>query len=114
MPRQGAAITVRRAGQADGGAQVHQRLVHVAGAVKGHQALALFIQQPFNGRAANVIAYVKQPGNGPVQVAIHGWHRLLEGDGGHGSSRIGADARQLLKLFCRGGEALLGNEAGSL
>ena len=87
--RQRARSALRQPGRAHGGPQLHHRLVEVAGAGRVHQ---------LGREAAHLrergIGEVEQPRHHPAHVAVHGGHRLPEGNAGHRRGGVGPDPRQ--------------------
>jgi hypothetical protein len=82
-------------GRAQGGAELHQRLVQVAGPGAARELGGGIPQAPLRGRARHVLAQVEDARQHARDVAVH--HRLgpIEGDRSQRPGGVAADARQL-------------------
>ncbi len=84
----------RSAWGADGGAELHQRLVQVAGA-RAARELARGLPEPgLRGGPPHVVAEPEQPREDARDVAVDDRLRSVEGDRGHRPRRVATDARE--------------------
>ena len=67
-------------GQANGGAQVHQSLVEIAGTPRGQVLAGSIPKFGIAGRGAQGVTRVEQAGENPADVAIQGRLGLVEGN----------------------------------
>ena len=87
--------------QAHRGAEVHEGLVVVAGALFGHTFHVVVVSELFGGRFLDVLPVQVAPGIDTQQVAVHRGHGLSERDRRDGRRRVLPDAGELLQ-FLRG------------
>ena len=96
--RKGAAVAQGGLGQADEGPQVHERLVQIPGPAA--HPVPEKARPPVPDRlAGHVRPVLKEPGQDPEHVPVHGGLRFTEGDGGDGSGGVGPHAGELFQFF---------------
>jgi len=104
-----AARARRAAGGADGGAQLHQRLVAVARALGVEQLERGGGERPAAGGAAGIAGEGEPAGEHPLGVAVERGHPLAEGDARHRGGGVAADPRQLAEAGRSAREAAAGD-----
>jgi hypothetical protein len=85
------------------GAEIHQGLGEIASACVGDQFGGEHAQRGLGLRQRR--GHGEQPRHHALDVAVHGGGLAVEGDGGNGARRIGADAGQRAQSFLGIGEA---------
>ena len=88
----GAGAAVRRAGDADGGPQIHHGLIMVAGPVRGHEGFGQLLYAPAGAGFHRIVRQQKEPADDPDDISVHRGHRNPVGNGSDGAGGIGADA----------------------
>ena len=104
--RQSLAVRMDRAQQttwrcrgAESCTQLHQSLVEIAGAIGRHQVRSNCAQASGSSALGHVVGDGKQPGQYPLHVTIHRWYLLAEGDAGHRTRCVVAEARQVAQAI---------------
>ena len=98
----------------DAGAEIHQRLGVIAGAIWRHQARRQRLDARLGLRQRR--PYAKQAGHDALDIGVHRCRRQSEGDGRHGRRRVGADPRKPAQARFGGGKAaaqIVGDETGA-
>ena len=97
----GARLTRRLPRQTHSRAQIHQRLIEIAGAVGRHHRCQRVPEPLACLRQEDIIPAAGQPRRNAQHVAVHGGNRLPKGDGQYRPRRIVPDARQRRQLTVR-------------
>ena len=99
----GAYRTIGVFGQADTSAQVHQRLVEIAGPCARNQRLCFLADGFFGGWRADGNREVENPAHDTQDVPVDSRATLPEGDAGDRPRHVGADPRQSQQRLARFG-----------